>query len=135
MNQITSDPDAAYTFINAQVPVWRTEDWKGIVLTRDDKVIAAVGYDQYNGSNIFVHLASDGSKRWLNRHFLHEGFKYPFVTLGCQRITAWVEACNYDSHRFCRNIGWTVEAVLEKAGRDGRDVLIYRMFRQECRYA
>jgi RimJ/RimL family protein N-acetyltransferase len=98
-------------------------------------VIAAAGYDQYNGQNIFGHIASDGTRRWLTRHFLYETFKYPFVTLGVQRMSVWVEASNHDSRRFVTNLGFTAEAVLEKAGRDGVDVIIYRMFRAECRYA
>ena len=98
-------------------------------------MIAAAGYDLFNGQNIFGHIVSDGSKRWLTRHFLHETFKYPFVTCGCKRISVWVEATNIASRRFVTNLGFTYEATLERAGRDGEDVLIYRMFRQECRYA
>jgi RimJ/RimL family protein N-acetyltransferase len=98
-------------------------------------VIAASGYDMWTGSNIFMHLASDGSSKWLTRHGLHEAFKYPFVTLGCKRITLWVEADNIASRYLVAHFGFTLEATLEKAGRDGVDVLIYRMFRQECRYA
>jgi RimJ/RimL family protein N-acetyltransferase len=132
---VVSDPDAAYGYISKQYPIGRTEDWKGIVQVRGGKVIAAAGYDQYNGSNIFGHIASDKTRRWLTRHFLHETFKYPFVTLGVERISAWVEADNIDSRRFVTNLGFTAEAVLKKAGREGVDVLIYRMFRSECRYA
>jgi RimJ/RimL family protein N-acetyltransferase len=105
------------------------------VQLRDGEVIAAAGYTQYNGANIWGHIASDGSGHWLTRHFLHETFKYPFVTLGVGRMTVWVEADNYPSRRFTTNLGFTAEAVLQKAGRGGVDVLIYRMFRQECRYA
>ena len=108
---------------------------KGIVHEHDGEIIAAIVYDDYNGNNILAHIASDGSRRWLTRHFLHEMFKYPFVTQGCGRITVWIEASNTNSRRFVTNLGFTAEAVLEKAGRDGGDVLIYRMFRQECRYA
>jgi RimJ/RimL family protein N-acetyltransferase len=89
----------------------------------------------YNGQNLFMHVASDGTRRWLTRWGLHETFKYPFVTLGCKRVTVWVEANNHDSRRFVTNLGFTAEAVLKEAGRDGVDVIIYRMFRQECRYA
>jgi RimJ/RimL family protein N-acetyltransferase len=98
-------------------------------------VIAAAGYENYNGHNVFGHIASDASGRWLTRHFLHEAFKYPFHTLGVERISTWVEANNVPSRRFCTNLGFTAEAVLQKAGRGGVDVIIYRMFRSECRYA
>jgi RimJ/RimL family protein N-acetyltransferase len=132
---VVSDADAAFNYITAQYPLGRTEDWKGIVQLRDGEIIAAVGYDQYNGANIFMHVASDGTSRWGTRHFLHEIFKYPFRTLGVDRITVWVERDNIASRRLVTNVGFTAEAVLQSAGRDGVDVLIYRMFRQECRYA
>lgn len=132
---VVADPDAAYAFIDSKYPLNREEDFKGIVQLRDGEVIAAAGYDHYNGSNVFGHIASDGSGHWLTRHFLHETFKYPFVTMGCLRMSTWVEANNHASRRFCTNLGFTAEAVLQKAGREGVDVIIYRMFRQECRYA
>jgi RimJ/RimL family protein N-acetyltransferase len=50
-------------------------------------------------------------------------------------MSTWVEADNHASRCFCTNLGFTAEAVLQKAGREGVDVIIYRMFRQECRYA
>jgi len=105
------------------------------VQLRDDKVIAAIGYDQYNGQNVFMHVASDGTGKWSTRHILHEAFKFPFVTMGVARVSAWVEDSNYRSRRFVTNLGFTPEARLTHAARDGGDVLIYRMFRQECRYA
>jgi RimJ/RimL family protein N-acetyltransferase len=132
---VVSDPDAAFDYITAQYPLGRTADWKGIVQLRNDEIIGAVGYDQYNGANIFMHVASDGTSRWGTRHFLHEVFKYPFKTLGVGRVTVWVEGNNVRSRRLVTNLGFTAEAVLSRAGRDGVDVLIYRMFRQECRYA
>lgn len=108
---------------------------KGLVQTRNGKIIAAALYDTFTTHNCFLHLASDGSKRWMNRRFLHEVFKYPFVTSDCLRITAWVEETNLACRALTLGVGFKMEAVLEKAGRDGVDVLLYRMFRQECRYA
>jgi RimJ/RimL family protein N-acetyltransferase len=47
----------------------------------------------------------------------------------------WVDATNYASLGFVTNLGFKREAVLERAGREGHDVIILRMFRRECRYA
>lgn len=132
---VVSDPDAAYAFLFEKLGLERSSSFKGIVQLRNDEVIAAVGYDTFNHQNIFMHVASNGSGRWGTRHLLHEAFKYPFVTCKCGRVSAWVEANNYASRRLVSNLGFAPEATLEKAGRDGVDVLIYRMFRQECRYA
>ena len=133
--EVVSDADAGYDFITSFYDIGRTKQFRSIVNKRDGVIVAAVGYDECNGNNIFCHIASDGSKRWMTRWFLHEIFKFPFVTIGCERITLWVDATNYDSLRFVTNLGFKREAVLERAGRDGHDVIILRMFRRECRYA
>lgn len=132
---VVSDPDRAYEFITRSFELGRSQHWKGLCQLHNGEVVAAAGYDTFTTHNCFLHLASDGSRKWMTRHFLHETFKYPFVTAGCERITAWIEKPNLRSRAIARRTGFTQEAVLEKAGRDGVDVLIYRMFRQECRYA
>ena|SRR5215471_3205686 len=133
--RVVSDPDAAYDFIRQHFYIGRTQDMKGLVQLRGDDVIAAVIFDSFTTHNCFMHIASDGSKKWMTRHGLHEVFKYAFITAGCERVTLWVEATNADSRALVQGLGFTLEAVLHRAGRDGVDVLIYRMFRQECRYA
>lgn len=132
---VISDPEAAYSFIRGHYYIGRTQDMKGLVQTRNGVITAAVIFDTFTTHNCWMHVASDGSKKWLTRHALHETFKYIFITAGLARVTVWVEETNYPSRAFVVALGFTMEAVLSKAGRDGVDVLIYRMFRQECRYA
>lgn len=127
--------EAAYAFICDHFYIGRSQDMKGLVQTKGGKIVAAIVYDTFTTHNCFVHIASDGSRRWCTRHFLHEAFKYAFVTAGCERVTLWIEKTNYRSRAMALGAGFKQEAVLERAGRDGVDVLIYRMFRQECRYA
>lgn len=134
MFEVVADREAAYAFCCEFFSIGRTEHMKGLVLRRDGVVIGATVYDEYNGSNIFMHCAGR-DRRWLNRWFLHEAFKYPFVTLGCKRITLWVEKTNIQSRRFVHHLGFTQEAILGGAAADGGDVIIYRMFRDDCKYA
>lgn len=131
---VKSDAEGAFQFLIQFFPLVRTEHQTGIVLERDGEVIAAALYVEFNGTNVFVHLAGKPGRRWLTRDFLYWGFHYPFVQLNCKRITCWVEASNADSRRFVEHIGWTHEATLSGAGQNGVDVLIYRMFREDCKY-
>lgn len=135
MYHVIVDKDKAFEFVSDYFAYGRTDQQKGLVLTKDDVTLAAVIYDDYNGSNIFMHVAAAPGRKWLNRHFLHESFKYPFVTLGCKRITGWVEADNLDAQRFNEHLGFKREAILKSAGANGQDVYIYAMFREDCRYA
>lgn len=132
---VVSDAEAAYAFCKGYFGLSRTEYQKGLILLKGPEIIAAVVYENYNKANIFMHVAAKPGRKWLNRHFLHEGFKFPFVTLGCARITGWVEASNVDAQRFNEHLGFVKEAVLERAAPDKGDVIIYRMFREDCRYA
>lgn len=132
---VVPDGEAAYGFVSRFYAVGRTEQMKGLCLTRDGDVIAAVIFDDFNGTNVFMHCAAKPGKKWLNRHFLHEAFKHPFVTLGANRITLWIEKTNIASRIFARHLGFHHETTLEGAAQDGGDVVIYRMFKQDCRYA
>ena len=132
---VVPDSEAAYEFVSHYFVVGCTEQMKGLCLRRDDETIAAVIFDDFNGQNVFMHCAARPGKKWLNRHFLHEAFKHPFVTLGAGRITLWIEKSNVPSRIFAQHLGFTHEVSLERAAQDGSDVAIYRMFREDCRYA
>lgn len=132
--EVESDAEAAYAHITEYFPLVRTADMKGIILRKDAEVIAGALYVEYNGSNVFVHLAGTPGTRWLNRDFIYWGFHYPFVQLGCRRITCCVDVTNTQSRIFCEHIGWKPEAVLKQAGMGGVDVIVYVMFREDCKY-
>lgn len=133
--EVVSDVERAYTFCEKFFPVGRAEHTQGICQVKDGEVISAVLYAEYNGPNIFMHVAASPGRRWMTRHYLHEAFKYPFVTLGVKRITGWVEASNMEARKFDEHLGFRLEAVLEGAASDGGDVLLYVMKREWCRYA
>lgn len=132
---VVSDAEAAYIFCRQYFDMGPSPLMKGICLQRNGETIAAAVFDQYNGQNIFMHCAATPGKKWLNRHFLHEAFKHPFVTLGCKRITLWIEKTNVTSRKFAQHLGFTHEATLERASAKGGDIVLYRMFREDCRYA
>jgi hypothetical protein len=133
-HEVVADEDAAFNFIKGFIPINPSFQQKGIVLRVDGEIIAALLYVEYNGSNVFCHIAGKPGRRWLNRDFLFWAFSYPFDQLGCRRITGWVEEDNAESRRFLENIGFSIEARLKGAGVHGQDVLLYRMLRSECRF-
>jgi hypothetical protein len=110
-----------------------TADSKGILLTRDDIPVAATLYDSYNGANIFAHLAIQPGGR-LTREFIKAIFYYPFVQLGCLRITGLVDVSNQKARLLNKHLGFQPEAVLKRAAEGGQDMMVYVMFREDCRY-
>lgn len=113
-----------------------TEGWANhtaIGLERHGEIIAGVVYENYTGPNIFAHIAGIPGRRWMTRNFLYAIFHYPFVRLGVERITAPVEACNFDALRLNRNFGFENEAVLRGAMPSG-DLILMVMWKQNCRF-
>lgn len=96
-------------------------------------MVAGVAYAEWNGVNVVCHIASDGSKNWLNREFLWTIFDYPFRQLGVGRITVCVGEGNTASRRFVEHLGFQLEARLDKAHPTG-DLLVYRLRKPECRW-
>lgn len=106
---------------------------QGIGWERDGSLVAGVVYAEWNGPNVVCHIASDGSRRWATRTFLWTIFDFPFTQLRVKRITVCVGEGNLPSRRFVEHLGFTLETTLEGAHPSG-DLMIYRLFRDSCRW-
>jgi len=133
-DEVASDAEGAFEFINRFCKIYRSEWQKGIVQKKDGEIIAAVLYQDFNSSNVFVHVAGIPGRRWGTKQFLLETMYYPFITLGCKRMTGWVEADNAAAIQFDEHLGFTREATLKGAGQYGQDVHLYVMHREDCRH-
>jgi len=100
---------------------------------KDGEIVAGVVYCEWNGINVVCHIASDGSKKWLTKRYLHTIFDYPYNQLNCKRITVVVGEGNLASLNFARKLGFTLEARLSQAHPTG-DLLILKLFKQDCRW-
>lgn len=112
---------------------WMPGRGTAIGLERDGELVAGVLYEDFNGANVVMHVASDGTRQWLNLEYLHKCFEYPFAQLGCARVTGIVPSANEAALHFDMRLGFEVEARLEGAHPDG-DLIVLRMKREECRW-
>lgn len=106
---------------------------KTIALVEDDRIIAAVLYDGFNGASIHMHVAAEPGKRWLDRKFLWKCFDYPFRQLGCNLIIGPVAESNLAARKFDEHLGFEIQATLKDAHPDG-DLLIYGMYKHQCKW-
>ena len=112
----------------------------GIGLVRDGdlvgpnrpRLVAAVAYDGYNGAQILMHARVDDPHA-VTRELIWMVFSYPFEQLGVRRITGLVEKSNKSSRKLAERLGFKLEASLKTAHPTG-DLLVYRMFRDECKF-
>jgi RimJ/RimL family protein N-acetyltransferase len=112
--------------------------WDGkyiaIGLEQAGELIAAVGFTDYlPGGSISGHICSIPGKRWMTKPFLRVMFIYPFVQLKVQRLNAFIPAKNEAVRNLIEHMGFTFEHRMPRMLADD-DVLIYRMFAEDCRW-
>lgn len=134
MAKIISNPARVWEYVQQKSPVPMVAGMKGLGLEHDGELVAGVLYEGYTGHNVWMHVAAEPGRRWLNREYLRYCFHYPFVEMGCKRVGGWVEASNTDARRFDEHLGFRQEAVIKGAAHDGGDVIFYVMWRDECRF-
>ena len=129
------DLEQVLPFAQSLIPgLARTDGMRCIGLRKDGELVAAAVYEGFNGRNMWVHLAGVPGQRWMTRDFLRAGFAYPFLVCGVQRLSGYVNSSNLAARRLNEHFGYRVEATLKGAAPDGGDVLIYVMWRKDCRY-
>jgi RimJ/RimL family protein N-acetyltransferase len=113
------------------VPSWG--EWcETIGLEDDGELLAVVVYNLYSGADIAMHIAAVPGRRWMTREFLRVAFRYPFVQLGCRRVSGFVPASNADAQRFDEHLGFRREGLMRHALPDD-DIIVYGMLREEAR--
>jgi len=132
---LINDDERIYRFmLDRGVTLIRSAGQQGIGVERHGELVGAVLYDEYNGQNIWMHVAGTDGVRWATKDFVRAVFRYPFEQLQCKRITGWVEASNEKARKLDENLGFKQEAILSGAARDGGDVIIYCMKKEDCRF-
>ena len=99
-------------------------------------IIGAVAYHNYRQIDIEMVCAGEsaGLSGWLNPETLRAYFGYPFVQLGCRRVTAVCHRKNKRARKFVQALGWKMEGVHREAMADGGDAISYGMLRQNCKW-
>jgi RimJ/RimL family protein N-acetyltransferase len=134
VERLVSDPRRCFEFVLRQERIAWSDDLKAIGLERDGELVGVALYHGWSGPNIWIHAAKAPGVTFTSRLFTAAAFDYPFNQLGVKRISAHVEEVNVAANRLVRHLGFKPEARLECAARAGGDVIIYRMWRRECRF-
>jgi len=108
--------------------------WNGhyvaIGYERGGTLKGAIVFTQYSGSNIVIACALEAP---LTRRFLRAIFYYPFLQLGCRRVTALIDEDNARSRRLVESAGFELEGRMRQATLQG-DVLIYGLLKEHCKW-
>ena len=105
-----------------------------IGLERNGSIVAVVVYDGFSDCDVNMHVASDGTKQWLNKNFLITAFAYPFIQLKLNRVTGLVPENNQEALKFDKNLGFVREGYHPFANKDGSALISLGMLRRNCRF-
>lgn len=107
---------------------------ESIGLEEDGELIAGVVFNWYTGPSISMHVAAEPGRRWMTRDYLYRVFAYPFLQVGCRRVTGLVREDNLDAQRFDEHLGFKREGLIRCGASDGSNLILYGMLRSECKY-
>ena len=99
------------------------------------EIVAAVFYTlPFGGSSedMDMHVIAQPGSRWMTSYFVGAAFRYPFVQLGLRRVSA--TAVPEPFKRILKLLGFVQEGTKRQAVK-GRDIAMFGMLREECRYA
>lgn len=108
-------------------------DAKAIGLERDGEIVAVVVFDNFSICDCNMHIASDGSRRWMNKSFLLSAFAYPFMQLKLKRVTGLVLESNEAALRFDQHLGFEIEGTHPDADPNGA-LISLGLLRRNCRF-
>lgn len=135
MTRIVWDqPERIMQFVAERTDEKEYRDYTALGLERDGELVAGVLFTNYTRAAILMHVASDGSRSWMTPGFLCASFRYPFIQLGCRRVTGLVRADNTAAQRFDEHLGFRREGILREGTTDGCDLILYGMLKSECRF-
>lgn len=134
---ITTDWDYAGWWVAQEVgKLWHgPKAGQALGWIRDDGVlVAGVSFTNYDGVNVWLDCAAQEKTRWLDRRGLYAIFHYVFEQLKCVRCTVAIPEDNEKSIKLVKQAGFELEATLERAAPNNKNMLVFRMFREECKW-
>lgn len=82
------------------------------------QIMAVAIYNEYRGHDISISLVTD-TPRWATKGTIRAFLAYPFLQLGCARITAFQRKTHKRARKLVEGLGFKLEGVHPYAAPDG----------------
>jgi len=99
---------------------------------KNGELVAGIVFNNMTDSSATCHIAVSKPTKIFSE-LLDHGFVYAFKTCGLLRLTGMVEASNEKALRLDKHIGFVEEAVMEKAGTGGQDIIVLVLWPENYR--
>lgn len=133
-NLIYGHEDRLLPWAQERIGVPFRRDAYTLGLEKEGELVAVVVFDGFGETDCSMHIASDGTKAWMNKALLLHAFAYPFDQLGLLRVTGLVPADNQAALAFDENLGFVREGYHPKAGPGGKDLVSLGLLKENCRF-
>ena len=138
MQIVTDRADVVGPWVYAQIgKLWIDDERYGTALgwvNHAGELVAGVTFTGFDGTTVWLDCAALPKARWADRRALWAVFHYAFEQLGCVRVSSLVPAENTVARKFNESAGLVHEATLARAAPNNGDMMVYRMFREDCRW-
>jgi RimJ/RimL family protein N-acetyltransferase len=132
MNFLTDKPtESLFQFLSNRIGLNRTSDFVGLGRVVDDKLVGVLGFNNFNGASVQMHMAGDPG--WLTRGMLETAARYVFETLGLQMILALVPSGNVKALEMDKRMGFVELIAVPGAHPDGALHMLC-MRKHQCRW-
>ena len=101
-----------------------------IGLVKDDKIIAGVLYENWNGRSIIAHMGVEGR---LTSAYIGAVFDYAYNVCNVEKVILPVGSTNAKSIKLVENMGFAEEGKIADASPEG-DIVIYTLKKADCRF-
>lgn len=134
MMRLTFDREQIAAFVLKHLPsVDPHATGLGIIDPAKNEIIAAAVFHNYRGHDIQIGFCAD-SPRWAQRGVIRAVFHYPFVQLGCLRLTSIPAETNIRARKLNEGLGFKIEGYHPNAYAPGVAAITYGMQKDECRW-
>lgn len=107
---------------------------RAIGVAKDNKLIAAVVYTQYQPEHLIEMSIASVDKRWATRYNLRAFFSYPFIDLNVKRVQTLCSSRRRDIIMFNERLGFKKEGLHRVSWHDFSDAISFGMLKKECRW-
>jgi hypothetical protein len=128
--RIENGPEIGYWVANQLGSAFFEEKSVAIGLLKDDKIVAGIIYENWNGTSWVVHIAATDR---LTPSFVAAICDYPFNTCNAHKAIAPVQIGNLKSVKLVTKMGFLPEATLKDCHPDG-DIVLYTLKKSDCRF-
>ena len=126
---------AAERMLYETAGVQYTPDLKTLVWLDKDKYIRwVIGYNNFLGRSVQVHLGSIKGLQTRPRQLLHAAFDFPFNVLHVDLLIGIINSVNKRMVDIAFKLGFKEKTRWKNMHDNGGDIIMFEMYKKDCRW-